>query len=127
MKGILILIGIAVALLVGVGVVFIHVENMGKQKPLPSISASEVNDRAEFLRTLESGFNSKVAESQKVKFSLAGKEYNAVRIYAWYIDSDFPHNFRNQSELKSRLRQEGFKFVVFDNGKKQWEYDLWKD
>jgi hypothetical protein len=36
-------------------------------------------------------------------------------------------DFGKHNEVKRKFRQAGFNFVVFDNGKQQWTYDLMKD
>lgn len=98
---------------------------LNKNPSKASTSQSEISGRKDFLRQLEDNFNSDGSES--IYLTLIGENYDTVQINGTFINEEFYRKFKTRTDIKSRLRREGFDFVVFANGKKEWKYDLWNE
>lgn len=112
---ILIIIG-AVILFCG-GFIFL---NRTARKDSPSDSVQSEKGRKELLVSkLNRAFSGTGA-----RMTLTGENDDTVTVFYPGVTTEWISDFQNYPDIKSKLKNEGIAYMVFDNGTRQWKVSL---
>jgi uncharacterized membrane protein YvbJ len=124
------LIIVSALIMIMTGLFYIEKTKRFPTKSIPSTSSAPSQNEIERRREAVSIFNNDPiydTEGTPVTCYLRGKNYDTLVMSSPTLTYELYQDFGKHNEVKRKFRQAGFNFVVFDNGKQQWTYDLMKD